>query len=369
MSADTSIEWTDRTWNPVRGCELVSPGCTNCYAMKQAHRFAGLGGPYEGLTKMGARGPLWTGAARTIPAALAEPLRWRKPQRVFVNSMSDLFHPDVPFKFVAAVFAVMAACPQHTFQILTKRPERMREFFEWVDRERRGYMHGHRGFLWGHVQDPRYLSPERAAQAWFDMARAVHGPALATSIGDACAWPWPLPNVWLGVSVEDQRRADERIPHLLNVPAAVRFLSCEPLLGPVVLHLERINDLGRWDSTGRPLPLSRIDWVIVGGESGPGARPFDVAWARSLVHQCREASVPVFVKQMGADVRDRNDAGFEPGDGGWWLDDPGAQVEHLDEGYQGAPVRVRLRDRKGGDPAEWPEDLRVREFPTAREVA
>jgi protein gp37 len=190
---------------------------------------------------------------------LDQPLRWTKPRKVFVNSMSDLFHEDVPDAFIDRVFAVMALAPQHTFQILTKRAERMREYMSGR-RTRRG--------------DRAVRPHERRA------------PRIAKG-----SYSWPLPNVWLGVSVENQHFADERIPLLLQTPAAVRFISAEPLLGPV--------DLAHW-LDDIPSGSRRLDWVIVGGESGPGARPFDLAWARSIVQQCQAAGVPVFVKQLGA---------------------------------------------------------------------
>jgi len=323
--ADSSIEWTDAVWNPVRGCSKVSAGCTNCYAMKQAHRFSGPGQPYEGLTHVvKGKGPQWTGAVRTVPEMLERPLRWRKPRRVFVNSMSDLFHPDVPDEFVDQVFAVMALTPQHTYQILTKRPERMAHYFLPIGQT------------------------NRSDWVWVQMASILNRHRLA--------YPeWPLPNVWLGTSVEDQAAADERIPHLLRCPAAVRFLSCEPLLGPVDLRKLTKGDYTAhpagaevytlegmyaipdhdWDAPGR------IDWVIPGGESGPGARPCDVEWIRGLVQQCRAAGVAPFVKQLGAEAYTSDGLG---------------------------PQFLDLRDPKGGDPSEWPEDLRVREFPQLQEV-
>lgn len=138
MSTQTSIEWTDVTWNPVRGCSLVSAGCANCYAMKQAHRFSGAGKPYDGLTELGPQGPRWTGKIQLVEEALDAPLHWKKPRRIFVNSMSDLFHEDVTNKFIASVFGVMAACPHHTFQVLTKRPDRLRQWFGWVESKRSG---------------------------------------------------------------------------------------------------------------------------------------------------------------------------------------------------------------------------------------
>ncbi len=274
MSTTTSIEWTDVTWNPIRGCQLVSPGCTNCYAMKQAHRFSGEGMPYEGLTKLGDRGPVWTGEVRLVPELLNDPLKWRKPRRVFVNSMSDLFHEAVPDEFILQVFAVMAICPQHTFQILTKRPQRMLQFFT----------------------QPYLTSPGHDER--------VRGAVLRRAGCGQRVPVWPLPNVWLGVSVEDQPRADERIPLLVETPAAVRFLSCEPLIAPVNLRpqtgvrkipdgeggVDYLDDYADW--------LYKIDWVIVGGESGPHARPMQPDWARSLRDQCQAAGAKFFMKQM-----------------------------------------------------------------------
>jgi protein gp37 len=288
------------------------------------------------------REPHWTGAVELIPSKLDEPLRWRKPQRVFVNSMSDLFHESLPNEDIAQVFHVMygeasaSPSPNHTYQILTKRPARMLDWFRWLQ--------AYEG------DDPTILA--LSVYARFQGANR---------------------KVWLGVSVEDQATADVRIPLLLQTPAAVRFVSYEPALGPVdftewlyrcdgdCLHPEQPH--------GEPI----LDWLIVGGESGPGARPFDAAWALAAVRDCKAAGVPVFVKQMGANVRDRNDVLAtdrpatdprdwpEPEEG--WDDDPGGNIERLDDGYQGAPIRIRLKDRKGGDPAEWPADLRVRQFP------
>lgn len=301
MGEKTGIAWTDSTWNPVRGCTKVSAGCKNCYAERFAERWRGVPGHAfeQGFD------------VRLVPEALDLPLHWRRPRRVFVNSMSDLFHESVPDTFIAQVFLTMSTASQHTFQILTKRPKRARQ---WIS-----------------------------------------GPGLIDM-------RWPLPNVWLGVSVEDQASADERIPHLLATPAAVRFISAEPLLSHIHLRpsAKRHEDLTPWLGAGR------ISWVIIGGESGPGARPCDVAWIRSLVVQCRAASVPAFVKQLGANVVDRNDAGFD-GDTvySWPM---GGDVEHdqADTGYQGAPVRVRLLDRKGGGVTEWPPDLRVQQWPEVR---
>jgi len=342
VSGATSIEWTDATWNPVRGCSRVSEGCRNCYAERQAARFRGDGDPFHGFAYSDKAGPHWTGRVELIPSKLEEPLRWKKPRRIFVNSMSDLFHEKLSDEAIAAVFGVMAACPQHTFQVLTKRPKRMRMWFEWVTRELRS--------------DPAMLLDDAIS-------------ALGLSLGAMAAFYqrsrgalWPLPNVWLGMSVEDQATADERIPLLLQTPAALRFVSYEPALGTVDFR----GLIQRRCMLGHPFPFQcrqpdhdtrMIDWLIVGGESGPGARPFDLAWARSAIAQCRAAGVPVFVKQLGARPVDPEN------------DDPKCSVsgcglpECEDFGCQYG-IRGMVRSRKGSRPSEWPEDLRVREFPS-----
>lgn len=311
MSAISSIEWTDRTWNPVRGCSVVSPGCVNCYAMKQAHRFSGKGKPYDGLTKQTSVGPQWTGKVSLVTSALTQPLVWKKPQRIFVNSMSDLFHESVPDEFILNVFTVMAVAKQHRFQVLTKRSARMRELVSsWRADDIYTYWHGY-----------------------------SDGPAEIDA--------WPLPNVQLGVSCEDQPRADERIPDLLQTPAAVRLVSAEPLIGPINFgfdgpcdHIRQTcEDVGCWRA---------LDWVIVGGESGPCARPCDVAWIRSIVQQCQSVAVPVFVKQLGSIPISA-----------------GADVDRMAEYNRGFRPRLRsLHRTKHNDPTAWPHDLRVREFPT-----
>ena len=233
----TKIEWTDETWNPVTGCTKVSEGCDHCYAETIAHRFTGTKAYPNGFD------------VTLRPERLDQPLRWKRPRKVFVNSMSDLFHKDVPDDYIARVFAVMALAPQHTFQVLTKRPGRMRSL----------------------------LSSEQFESAVF----------LATEGRFEGCFPWPLPNVWLGTSVENQKWADVRIPLLLDTPAAIRFLSCEPLLGPI--------DLFAWN-IDRGM---RVDWVIVGGESGPHARPMHPDWARQLRDDCLTAGIPFHFKQWG----------------------------------------------------------------------
>jgi protein gp37 len=266
MSADSKIEWTDTTWNPTTGCSKVSPGCAHCYAETLTQRYAGAKGwPAEFKP--------WTptNAAENVvlhPSRLEDPFKWRTPRRVFVNSMSDLFHEEIPDHFRAGIFSVMRIAERHQFQVLTKRPEIMRDFVK------------------------RWL-----AETGFD----------------------PLPNVWLGVTVENQRWADERIPILLDTPAAVRFVSAEPLLGRINLFpYLHVTSSGRGNEYMHY--RERLDWVIVGGESGAKHRPFDPSWALDIVCDCRNSAVACFVKQLG---------GARPGN--------------------------RLED--------LPADLRVREFP------
>ena len=311
----SKIEWTGRTWNPVVGCTRVSPGCDNCYAVRMTKRLEAMGQEkYAGLVNPG-KGH-FNGVARLVPEDLALPLRWRKPARVFVNSMSDLFHEALSFEQIAAVFGVMAATPRHRYQVLTKRPGRAAEWYRWIDEWCRGS--GMASACMAHADE---------AMGTFGTEREL--PVVGPS--------WPLQNLEMGTSVEDQPTADLRIPKILRCPAAIHFASYEPALGEV--RFAQGCDYNWLD----PLRGPGLDWIIVGGESGPGARPFDIAWARSTVRQCQDAGVPVFVKQLGAHPWRRLPAG----------------VGVLD-------YELPLRDRKGGDPSEWPEDLRVREFPEAR---
>ena len=283
MADKTHIEWTDATWNPITGCSVVSPGCTNCYAMKLAGTRLQHHPSRAGPTVASKAGPVWTGEVRFNEQWLDQPLRWKKPRMIFVCAHGDLFHENVPDEWIDRVFAVMATAPHHTFQVLTKRPERMRDYM--ADAEVR-------------IQG-RLRCVDR-----FIATGGEHGRGL-----DA----WPLHNVWLGVSAEDQTRADERIPLLLATPAAVRSVSAEPLLGPVDLtRLEWGADVihGATDALsgvdtclefpGEPRPArGKIDWVICGGESGPGARPMHPDWARSLRDQCAAAGVAFHFKQWG----------------------------------------------------------------------
>lgn len=340
----TNIEWTDRVWNPVTGCAKVSAGCKNCYAEGVANRFFASQYPDVEVESNGPAG-CYTRSRQftdvmTHNDRLTQPLSWKKPCKVFVNSMSDLFHADVPFEFIDQVFAVMALTPHITYQILTKRPERMREYWA-ADR-------------WNIV--------EQAIEIVSDEKGDVAGRLLREQF-ETDPSKYPLPNVWPGVSVEDQETANKRIPELLNTPAAKRFVSYEPALGPVDFSAfmpkpmfycarcgeEKMRNYCRKCGTEDNSCTNNIiglDWLIVGGESGPGARPFDIEWARSTVRQCWAAGVPVFVKQLGSVACSADNSTYV-----------GNEItQRLD-------ARMKLKDRKGGDPSEWPEDLRVREFP------
>lgn len=280
MSDKTGISWTDATWNPVRGCSRVSEGCRNCYAEKVAARFSGPGQPYEGfaqviaprdlLDRVGGRRNGWTRKVALVPNHLADPLRWKRPRRIFVNSMSDLFHESLPDVDIDRVLAVMLLAPHHTFQVLTKRAARMRAYFA----------------------DPSlYDRVLRAAGEFRDDRPELN--MIAIDNPSTCPKPW----IWLGVSVENQAAADERIPELLATPAAVRFLSCEPLIGEV--DLAGRNGGRDWlgDKHDDVDGEAGIDWVIAGCESGPGARTCSVEWLRSLRDQCAAADVAFFLKQ------------------------------------------------------------------------
>jgi protein gp37 len=321
---NSPIEWTDDTWPVVNGCRRVSPGCGGavgvggCYAERLVSTRLRHMPKYEGLAVFDERGPHWTGKSRLWVPDLDIPVRTRKPTKFFVANMGDLFFEEVTNDEIAAVFGVMAACPQHTFQVLTKRAKRMREWFAWVEDAAR-----------------------RACQSTDEFVqRATLSKGVPIALhkikGTIKCYPWPLRNVWLGVSVEDQQRADERIPHLLATPAAVKFVSAEPLLAPVdfsrwcfdrhaaVRHLKNgpamLNSEQAEDAVGPSL-----SWVIVGSESGPGARPMAIEWARDIVDQCKGAGVAVFTKQIAT---------------------PG--------------------HAKGGDPAFWPPGDWPRQWPEVR---
>lgn len=291
MSDKSAIEWTDASWNPIVGCSIVSPGCTNCYAMKTAGGRTKHTAKYEGLTKPSKAGPVWTSEVRFWERALLDPLKWREPRRIFVNSMGDLFHEDVPDEWIDKCFAVMALAPQHTFQVLTKRADRMRAYLTAKPEENVGWLPGSgplwrvsdqlRGSVGNKLIDEEWRLPD---EIWSMIDDGIDG-----SI-------WPLNNVWLGVSCEDQARADERIPLLLDTPAAMRWISAEPLVGSIDL-----TAVHRTDAKGFVHRADQdLDWVVAGGESGPRARPMHPDWARSLRDQCVAAGVPFLFKQWGA---------------------------------------------------------------------
>jgi len=302
--AKTSIEWTRSeagtpgyTWNAIRGCSKVSSGCKNCFAERMAARFCGEGQPYHGLIRDGK----WSGEVRFIPEMLAAPLHWKKPSLVFVNSMSDLFHESLSFEQIAAVYGVIASCPQHTFQILTKRAERMVEFYEWIRSETAEH---------GDFIGDTLCSLSSAELA--DGSDEDHDAKFWKLRNMVDGLKWPLPNVHVGVSVENQAAADERIPYLLRCPAAVRWISAEPLLSGLDIRKylkptlvanngERLQHPDpKVPSTGGTWEWG-LDWIVVGTESGPGRRPSDVAWFDSIIDQCKSANVPVFVKQIEVD--------------------------------------------------------------------
>lgn len=311
MSDGTKIEWTDATWNPITGCSVVSPGCTNCYAMKLAGTRLQHHPSRAGLTRETKAGPVWNGTVRFNEEWLTQPLTWKRPRMVFVCAHGDLFHEDVPDAWIDQVFAVMALSPHHTFQVLTKRAERMRKYVSEV-----------------HDTWTKRGPPEPGADR-------IHNAALAISCED---WlpetpsRWPLPNIWLGVSAEDQIRADERVSHLLMTPAAIRFVSAEPLLGPIdftslavgegemnaLKPTAWLDEIDQWQSTSEEwedefldwyglsqMPTggnmhAALDWIIVGGENGP--RMMQAEWAQQIRDQCAAAGTAFFFKQWGSHI-------------------------------------------------------------------
>ena len=331
MSDNTKIEWAQRTWNPIIGCDRISPGCDRCYAITQANIRAANPNPkvaeaFAGTVHRTDAGLDWTGRVNVLPERLLQPLSWKKPETVFVNSLSDLFHKDVPDDYIAQVFAVMAAAPRHAFQVLTKRHGRMRSL----------------------LNSDGFLGAVGRHWMWND------------SIPDDSTWPgWPLPNVHLGISAENQHWLDIRLPALMQTPAALRWVSAEPLIGPLSFwpddhaghERDDTGEFGGWtwtclDCSGPEDQAPRVpwktydrsegigvDWVVAGGESGPGARRCELAWLRDLRDECAAANVPYFCKQLGSAL------GKELGAGS-----------------------------KGGDLDAWPADLRIRQFPGLPEM-
>jgi protein gp37 len=331
MADGTHIEWTDATANVVNGCSVLSPGCTNCYAMRLAGTRLKHHPSRAGLTTDTKAGPVWSGKTKFHEAALVQVLRWRRPRMIFWNAHGDLFHESVPNEWIDRCFAGMALTPQHKHQVLTKRTERMREW----------------------ATDPAtpsrmWRSVDALIDDWDEgkikcRLRVLDGdPKLAALAAHGAAWggelPWPLKNVWLGTSVEDQKRAEERIPILLDTPAAVRWISAEPLLGPLDLTSIELDgdsemdalkprqwedEIADWrgssytweedfeDWYGRKIGCCSgqmhptLDWIVVGGESGPGSRPMHPDWLVGLHDQCIAADVPFLFKQWGDHTADQ----------------------------------------------------------------
>ncbi|GAA0574962.1 phage Gp37/Gp68 family protein [Streptomyces mordarskii] len=317
MATHSAIEWTDTTWSPVIGCDRVSPGCDSCYAITTARIRSHNPNPkiaaaFAGTAHRTADRLDWTGNLNLLENRLTKPLTWPKPAKIFVNSVSDIFHQGVPEEFIAKIWAIMALTPRHTYQILTKRHARMRAVL--TDTCRCGSEHAPGTHF-------------RSAMAW---AVSENNPDRIPGLPDDAEQrvtqaAWPLPNVWIGVSAENQQWAGTRVPALLQTPAAVRFVSCEPLIGAVDLTrwLRPVPDCGyvdpddgtcghpdaftpechRWADCpvrGRSTQWHGLDWVIAGGESGHGARPMHPQWARALRDECEVAGVPFFFKQWGA---------------------------------------------------------------------
>lgn len=331
MSA-TSIEWTDKTWNPVTGCTKVSPGCKNCYAEGVAERFWAKQYPPVLFSGSKKGGPVYRPReftdVQTHTDRLDQPLRWKKPMRIFVNSMSDLFHEGVPRDFIVRVWAVMQASPHHTFQVLTKRAERMHEI----------------------LTDPKFEPDVEEATEQLACERG-----WCHAHGDR---PFPLSNVWLGVSVENKPTFRDRVPLLLKTPAAVRWISAEPLLDDIVDENFTICLVSGFTE---PPHDDKIDWVVVGGESGVNARPCNVDHVTRVVEACLQWKTPVFVKQLGSVPMITEEE--------WRAVDPtrkpllsARNAHRVPPGF----VPIKLYDRKGGDITEFPFDLRKRQFPIAR---
>lgn len=306
MATDTSIEWADKTWSPIIGCDRVSPGCDSCYAITTAHirksnPHPDIAAAFAGTTHKTDGRIDWTGQINHLEDRLTQPLAkdWQKPLKIFVNSQSDLFHKDVDTDFIAKVFAIMALTPQHEYQILTKRHARMRSVLTDTCTCGNGHapgVHFRSRMAWAVSK----ANPDRIPGVPDDAEHRVNNA------------PWPLPGVWMGVSVENQQWADTRIPALLDTPAAIRWISAEPLLGPIDLTRisasskqqpdmvydalgQRYGVPGRWQAA----TSARLNWVVAGGESGPKARPMHPDWPRSLRNQCAAAGVPYLFKQWG----------------------------------------------------------------------
>jgi Bacteriophage protein gp37 len=318
----TKIQWCDETINPTVGCSRVagSPGCERCYAATAAKSARLQQFPqYQKVSK-------WDGTIEFVENQLIKPLSWKKGKRIFIGSMTDLFHENVSDDWIDKIFMMMAICRHHTFQILTKRPERMKRYLEEA-KDRIGIKTRMPNSFWDILMDS------------YPALKHFH----EIKTGDL---NFPLPNIWLGVSCENQAMADKRIPLLLEIPAKVRFLSCEPLLEPINLSKflpiewsELAEDwIQSWPGIGSYSTNAYPNWVITGGESGGGSRPCHVEWIRDIASQCQSAKVPVFIKQLGSNAI-------------------ATRTDHTGN------YKLKLKDRKGSDILEWFDDLRLQQFP------
>lgn len=327
MSHTSTIDWTDTTWNPISGCTKVSQGCAFCYAERQFPRVYGHQEVEDTASSRHVIRPRRFTDVLLHPERLDYPRRWKEPRRIFVNSMSDLFHPDVPDSFIGRVFCAMAEAYWHTFQVLTKRTARMLRL----------------------LQHPPRSFP------------------VAMIAGDV------LPNVWIMTSAEDQRSADERLPLLLQTPAAVRGVSLEPLLGSTLLNSWPTRMFLRTVGCDGAAARAGLDWVIVGGESGPRTRPMHPEWALSILQECAAASVPCFMKQTGAwrpalwtaQVTKGRQWGTLNRAGQWFPQTTPWNGKQGNDSETGEYVMISLPN-KGNDPTAWPDAFRVRQFPAPR---
>lgn len=317
MGAKTGISWTGSTWSCLRGCSrTIAKGATQsgcgdpsgggCYAERDGYRFSGPGLPYEGLVRMTAKGARWTGKVKLVDKHLLDPVRWKRPRKIFTTSVSDPFHERFSNETIALLVGVMAVTRRHTHQMLTKRVARARQWFAWVAKEAAAEDLTPAAFCFSLLR--KYVAD---AARFSDHERKLLDKMEV--VGEAASAPWPLPNLWLGTSTENQPAADERIPDLMACPAAIHFLSIEPLIGPIDLRLHlagatalrTFRDHGGTDVAGIPRhlrPPPSPSWIIVGAESGPGSRPCSVDWVRLIRHQCERANVPLFVKQLFASI-------------------------------------------------------------------
>lgn len=359
MGVETKIEWTHwpdtrpATWNPTKGCSRISAGCGvgkdgGCYAERFAMRFSGEGHRYHGFVRSTPEGPRWTGKLAIDEDALLLPLRWKSPRTIFCASMTDVFHEKLRDEDIDRIFAVMALATRHRFLVLTKRAARMRA----------------------------YLSDPKKHERWSPLISKLSDRFRRHTGGVAATW-WPnfSKHIFIGTSVEDQPSADSRIWDLLETPAFAHFISLEPQLANVdlapwlgkglkpgvgVKWRQFVDDASYRQNFRRDPPKNSLDWVVQGGESGPSPRPYDIAWPRFTRDQCAATNTAWFHKQMGAFVV--SNGVVRPGEA-WGCEH---RKEEVDVGGDGLKFRHHLKNRKGGDMSEWPEDLRVRQLPKVR---